>query len=81
MARIDISGNYGETITATRKFDDTQFSPSEISTLKDVIDKFASSTTNRIVNISHGEKAWKENEPSHDLISYQKYAFELQAIE
>lgn len=75
------NGNYGETITATRKFEPGEFTDAELNTLKDVADKFASSTTSKIVNTSHQEKAWKENKPGHDLISYQKYAFELQAIE
>jgi len=75
------NGNYGETVTATRKFDETKLTPSELNTLKDVVEKFASCTANKIVNISHEEKAWKENRPGHDLISYQKYAFELQGIQ
>lgn len=85
FANIDLiefdNGNYGEAITTIRKFEEEGFAKSELNTLKDVVEKFAKCNTKQIVNISHKEKAWVENEPAHELISYQKYAFELQAIQ
>jgi putative zinc finger/helix-turn-helix YgiT family protein len=84
FARIDFvefdNGNYGETITSIRKFEEGVLTGAELNSIKDVIEKFATCNTSKIVSISHKEKAWLENEPSHDLISYQKYAFELNAI-
>jgi putative zinc finger/helix-turn-helix YgiT family protein len=84
FANIDLvefdNGNYGEAITSIKKFKDDAFSKVEINTLNDIVTKFAKCNTKQIVNISHKEKAWLENEPSHELISYQKYAFELQAF-
>jgi putative zinc finger/helix-turn-helix YgiT family protein len=74
------NGNYGEAITASREFEEDAFSTSELATLKTVVEKFADCNTKQIVTISHQEKAWLDNEPGHGLISYQKYAFELQAI-
>jgi DNA-binding transcriptional regulator YiaG/uncharacterized phage-associated protein len=74
-------GNYGEAISATRKFEADAFSQIELRTLEDVAKKFAGCNTKQLVGISHKEKAWLENEPGHALISYQKYAFELQAIQ
>lgn len=74
------NGNYGETITAAIDFDDDGFSSSELGALKDVVEAFAASSTNKIVKVSHKEKAWQENEPAHRLISYQKYAFDLAGI-
>jgi len=85
FARIDFvefdNGNYGETITSIKKFEEGALTDAELNSLKDVIEKFATCDTNKIVKISHQEKAWLENESTHDLISYQKYAFELQAIQ
>lgn len=75
------NGNYGEAITAIKEFDETAFSNLELNTLKAVVEKFAKCNTKQIVNISHKEKAWLDNEPDHELISYQKYAFNLQAIQ
>lgn len=74
-------GNYGEAITAIRKFETNAFSEVELKTLEDVVNKFGRCNTRQIVDISHKEKAWRENESGHALISYQKYAFELQAIQ
>ena len=84
LASIDFvlfdNGNYGETITSSKKLEDGFFTSSELKSLTDVVQKFAGLNASKIVDISHKEKAWKENEPGHGLISYQKYAFDLQAI-
>lgn len=37
-------------------------------------------TTKQIVDISHDELAWKENKDERRVISYQKFAFNLQAL-
>lgn len=74
-------GNYGEAVRPIKAFEEDAFSSSELSTLNAVVEKFAKCNTKQIVSISHQEKAWLDNEPDHDLISYQKYAFELQAIQ
>jgi DNA-binding transcriptional regulator YiaG/uncharacterized phage-associated protein len=85
LAKIDFvefdDGNYGETVTAVKKFDNNAFTERELSTLQDIVGKFAVYSTSKIVHISHKEKAWLENKPKHELISYQKYAFELQGIQ
>ncbi len=85
FANVDLiefnDGNYGEAISAIKKFEEEAFSKVELKTLEDVVKKFANCNTKQIVGISHKEKAWIENEPGHELISYQKYAFELQAIQ
>lgn len=78
---IELSdGNYGETIMARQKFEATAFSPQELNTLEMVVKNFGSCTTKQLVQLSHQEKAWQENVATHELISYQKYAFELQPI-
>jgi uncharacterized phage-associated protein len=85
FANVDLiefnDGNYGEAISSIKKFEEDAFSKIELKTLEDVTKKFANCNTKEIVGISHKEKAWIENEPGHELISYQKYAFELRAIQ
>lgn len=63
-----------------RSFDGTIFSELEMRTLSDVVTKFKGKKTNDIIEISHKEKAWIENEKERKIISY-KYAFELNQIE
>ncbi len=74
------NGSHGEKITAISKFVSDHFTDAEVKTLGDVLDKFASLSATKIVDISHKEKGWLENESKHLLISYQKYACELKAI-
>ena len=74
------NGNYGETVRAIKKFDEAALSTAEVQTLKSVVDKFARLNTKQLVNLSHEEQAWLANEPKHELISYQQYAFDLRAI-
>ena len=56
------------------------FSKMELEVLSSVLNMFRSSTTKEVVDTSHNEPAWIENEPSRELISYQKYAFDLKAF-
>jgi uncharacterized phage-associated protein len=74
-------GNYGEAIRPAEKFDATLFTNDELETLQAVAQRFGKFNTKQIVEVSHQEKAWVENEPHRGLISYQKYAFELNAME
>lgn len=84
-ANVDLiefnDGNYGEAISPTTKFEADAFSETELKTLADVVGKFGTCTTKQLVNTSHQEKAWQENEGTHSLISYQRYAFELDAMQ
>lgn len=72
-------GNYGEQIVGT-DIDLTKFNKMEITVLETVLNYFRDRTTKEVVEISHQEPAWKENEPNRDFISYQKYAFDLKAF-
>ncbi|MEZ5199108.1 MAG: DUF4065 domain-containing protein [Bacteroidales bacterium] len=47
-----------------------------IDVMEKVAKKFQNTSTNQIIEISHQEKAWQENEKSKKLINYQ-YGFEL----
>ncbi len=74
------NGNYGELIKSTRKFEQDSMSAKELSVLEDVVSRFKRMTTKEIVDISHKEPAWKENQEERRVISYQKYAFALKGL-
>jgi putative zinc finger/helix-turn-helix YgiT family protein len=60
-----------------RKFNSKYFSEIELATLREVAKQFKTTSTKAIIEISHQEKGWKENEQEKNLISYQEYAFDL----
>ena len=72
-------GNYREKIIGM-EYSTADFNSLELEVLSSVLEHFKSSTTKEIVDISHYEPAWIENEPSREMISYQKYAFDLKAF-
>ena len=71
-------GGFGEQFIARadRPFNSTLFSDSELEVLNKVVNTFKTTSTNEIIELSHLEKAWKENEQAKNVISYE-YAFEL----
>jgi putative zinc finger/helix-turn-helix YgiT family protein len=62
-----------------RPFNQELFSETEMTVLNKVAEVFKASTTNNIIETSHLENAWKENEKEKNVISY-KFAFELTQI-
>jgi uncharacterized phage-associated protein/DNA-binding transcriptional regulator YiaG len=74
------NGNYGELIRSNQKAEFEIFSETEIKVLEDIVNKFKGLTTKQVVDISHNELAWIENKDERKVISYQKYAFALQAL-
>ncbi|WP_285008440.1 type II toxin-antitoxin system antitoxin SocA domain-containing protein [Pedobacter faecalis] len=72
-------GNYGEIIQSEANGTYT-FTDVEQQVLNKVLNKFKGKTTQQIVDISHEELGWLENENNKGIISYQKYAFNLKAI-
>ncbi len=47
--------------------------------MKEVVAKFKGVKTKDLIEISHKEKAWKDNQKEKKIISY-RYAFELSEI-
>ena len=74
------NGNFGEIIKSNMKVRPDLFTETEITVLEDVLNKFKGLTTKQIVDISHHESAWIENKDERKIISYQKYAFSIQAL-
>lgn len=62
-----------------RPFNSALFSELELDVLQKIVATFKTTSTNDIIELSHLEKAWKENEKSKNVISYE-YAFELKQI-
>lgn len=77
---IPINDNNFAELIKPRDLVEDNLSTIEIKALSAVVDRFGSLNTKNIVDISHEERAWKDNEQHRSLISYQQYAFELQAI-
>jgi putative zinc finger/helix-turn-helix YgiT family protein len=75
------NGGIGEQFIARtdRPFNSILFSEIELDVLQKIVATFKTTTTNDIIELSHLEKAWKENEQTKNVISYE-YAFELKQI-
>jgi putative zinc finger/helix-turn-helix YgiT family protein len=74
------NGNYGEALAGLQEFDETLFTTDEIAILDKILKRFGDLRTSDVVELSHQEIAWKENQEERELISYSKYAFELKNI-
>lgn len=59
-----------------RKFNSNLFSVPELETLEKVANGLKNTSTTNLVELSHLEEAWKNNEKEKNVISYE-YAFEL----
>jgi len=60
-----------------RKFNHEMFSDIEFEILERVTNKFKGVSTQKIIELSHEEKAWIANEKERKIISYKNYAFDL----
>ena len=66
-------------VNKNRHFKADLFSTNEIETLEKVASVFKSTSTHDMIQLSHLEEAWKNNEKAKSEISYE-YAFELNQI-
>jgi len=62
-----------------QEFNPTLFSPEELRILELVMSTFKSMNTNQVIEFSHKETAWLENEKARNLIDYN-YAFDIKQI-
>lgn len=74
------NGYVGEALKNKIDFNKELFNKTELDVLSEVGKKFSKKTSTEMVDVSHKEKGWLENESKHEIISYQKYAFELSAL-
>lgn len=75
------NGNFGEVIISKEKFKHELFSEVELDILQNIVKRFKGLTTKEVEDISHTERGWIENEKHRNLISYQKYAYDLKGVE
>ena len=59
-----------------KTFDKKLFTESELKILESVVERFKNTSTDEIIEISHKEKAWIDNNAERKLIDYN-YSFEL----
>lgn len=69
---------FGEKIISTTAYDESLFSETEIKVLEFVAKKMVRLKTSKLVDISHEELAWQQNQAQRALISYSKFGFNLQ---
>jgi uncharacterized phage-associated protein/DNA-binding transcriptional regulator YiaG len=68
--------NYSPTRSARREV----FSSAEWATLETICEQLGRKSRETIVQLSHEEDAWVDNEQAQAPISYQQYAFKLKAL-
>ncbi len=73
-------GSGREIFESKRSLDKNVFTEDEINVINLIIDNFKDIPTWDLVDLSHKEAGWKENEKSRNIIIYQKYAFKLKAL-
>lgn len=73
-----VDGGTGEQFkpNAKKDFNPALFNEVELKILNSVAERFKNTTTNEIIEISHKERAWIENNADSKLIDYN-YSFEL----
>lgn len=62
---------------AIKSFDKKIFNESELKVLNEVYERFKNMSTEDLVELSHKEKGWIEENNKRGIISYQKYGYEL----
>jgi DNA-binding transcriptional regulator YiaG/uncharacterized phage-associated protein len=70
----------GERFVPAKSFDPSLFSEKELQHMAEVAQTFESFKTTEIVNLSHEEQAWLENQEKRNLINFQQYGFELKGL-
>ena len=73
-------GNYGSFFMPLLTFDESLFEKEELEIMQIVSDKFKYKKTEEVINISHRESAWIDNNEEKKIISYKDYGFTIQAI-
>lgn len=69
----------GDKVTTNHSFDASLFTEEELKSMEKVAERFKTTTTKTIVDISHDEDAWIDNHEHRQLIPYN-YAFQLKAL-
>ena len=68
---------YGEKIVSTEPFDESLFTENEIQLLEFIVQTLGSLKASRLVEMSHEEVGWLQNQSEKAYISYSRFAFDL----
>lgn len=75
-------GGTGERFSVgKRSFKADLFTEQELKHMAEIVDQFDEMRTKQLIELSHQEKAWIENHDDRNLIDYQRYAFEIKAVQ
>lgn len=80
IEQFQIDHNYAEKLVPHLEFNADLFNEVELKVLEDITEMFKYKNTKEIVDISHLEPAWIDNKDTRNIISYNKYAFDLKAF-
>lgn len=72
--------NEAEVFEGNMPFNESLFRKSELNVMQEVGDKLKNLSTQQLIMRSHKEKAWIENKDNHEIISFQKYGFDLNEL-
>jgi len=75
---IEYDGKEFSKLIPVKSLDTSHFEEEELEILNSVIDKLQYKKTEDIIKDSHNIKAWKDNILAKSIISYQKYAWEIE---
>lgn len=73
----DVKSSQVDKPVPLKKFDKTLFTPGEIEVMDEIFKRFNKINTGELIELSHNEKGWIEENKKKGLISYQKYGYEL----
>ena len=74
-------GGVGERFVPVKEFDASLFSEEELTSMEEVVKYFEDTRTRQIIELSHEESGWVDNQEQRELISYQKYGFQIKGVE
>ena len=80
-AFMNKKGEVVEKLVALQEFDPSLFDKEELQVLELVTNTLSKIPTDQIIDISHQEKGWMDNQEKKSLINYQKYANQLKIID
>ena len=73
----EVSSTQVDKPVALKSYDKALFNPSELEVLDEIFKRFNKINTGELIELSHKEKGWIEENKSKGMISYQKYGYEL----
>lgn len=77
---VEMNNEQVEKPVPLKKFDKTLFKENELDTLTTIHENFKKISRQKLVDLSHQERAWEEQIKHKGIISYLKYGFTLRIL-